>query len=70
MSTPNAKTRQLSLPEILKDGISGTSALSSDSEIDDLTELNSGVKAGTRRPWKKHQQEVKYTGECYEIFPP
>ena len=55
MSTPNAKTRQLSLPEILKDGISGTSALSSDSEIDDLTELNSGVKVGTRRQWKKHQ---------------
>ena len=55
MSTPNVKTRQLSLPEILKDGISGTSALSSDSEVGDSTELNSSVKAGTRRSHKKHQ---------------
>ena len=55
MSTPNVKTRQLVLPEILKDELSGTSALSSDSEVGDSTELNSSVKAATRRSWKKHQ---------------
>ena len=46
MSTPNAKTRQLSLPKILKDGISRASAPSSDSETGDQTELNKSVKVG------------------------
>ena len=43
------------MPEILKDEISGTSALSLDSEVGDPSELSSSVKVGTRRLWKKHQ---------------
>ena len=58
MSTPNAKTRQLSLPEILYDGISGASAPSSDSETGDEVALNKSVKVG-----RKMRKKCQLTGE-------
>ena len=55
MSAPNAKTRQLSLPEVLREGFSGISATSSDTEIGDPSELSVTVKAGTKKLQKKRQ---------------
>ena len=55
MSTPNAKTRQLSLPEVLRDGLTGISVPSSDSELGDPSVLHGTTKAGAKRPQKRHQ---------------
>ena len=45
MSTPNAKTRQLSLPEVLREGLTGISVPSSDSESGDPN-----APCGTNQP--------------------
>ena len=55
MSTPNAKTRQLSLPEVLRDGLTGIGVPSSDSESGDPSVLHGTTKAGAKRPQKRHQ---------------
>ena len=52
MSTPNAKTRQLSLPEVLREGFTGISVPSSNSESGDP---NAPCKTSTRRPRKRRQ---------------
>ena len=50
MSTPNTKTRQLSLPEVLRDGLSGASA---DSEVGDPSELTGHTKISTKKTAKE-----------------
>ena len=50
MSTPNAKTRQLSLPEVLRDGLTGIIVPSSDSESGDLSVLHGTTKVSAKRP--------------------
>ena len=55
MSTPNAKTRQLSLPEVLREGFTGISVPSSNSESGDLNVPCETAKASARRPRKRHQ---------------
>ena len=50
MSTPNAKTRQLSLPEVLREGLTGISVPSSDSESGDPSAPCRTAKASARRP--------------------
>ena len=50
MSTPNAKTRQLSLPEVLREGLTGISVPSSDSESGDPSVLHGTTKAFAKRP--------------------
>ena len=55
MSTPNGKTRQLSLTEVLQEGFTGFSVLSSNSESGDPNEPFKTAKTGARRPWKRRQ---------------
>ena len=55
MSIPNSKTRQLSLPEVLGEGITGISVPSSNSESGDPNVLCKTIKASARRPRKRHQ---------------
>ena len=55
MSTPNIKTCQLLITEVLKDGLSGVSAVSSDSKIGDPIEPIGQMKSGTKRQRKKQQ---------------
>ena len=55
MSTPNVKTRQLSLPEVLRDRLTGISVPSSDSESGDPGVLHGTTKAGAKRPRKRRQ---------------
>ena len=51
MSTPNAKTRQLSLTEVLGEGFTGISVLSSNSESGDPNEplVEEGHGEGTNK---------------------
>ena len=49
MSTPTTQTSQLSLPEVLRDGLSGVSAVSSDSEVGDPRELTGYMKMSTKK---------------------
>ena len=51
MSTPNAKTRQLSLTEVLGEGFTGISVLSSNSESGDPNEplVEEGHGKGTNK---------------------
>ena len=55
MSTPNAKTRQLSLPEVLREGSTGISVPNSDSELGDPSAPCRTAKTSARRPQKRHQ---------------
>ena len=55
MSTPNAKTRQLSLPEILREGFTGISASSSNSESGESNAPCKTAKASARRSRKRCQ---------------
>ena len=55
MSTPNAKTRQLSLTEVVREGFTGFSVLSSKSELGDPNEPFKTAKTSARRPWKRCQ---------------
>ena len=55
MSTPNARTRQLSLTEVLQEGFTGFSVLSSNSESVDPNEPLKTAKTSARRPRKRHQ---------------
>ena len=55
MSTPNAKTRQLFLPEVLRERLTGISVPSSDSELGDPSAPCRTTKAGAKRPQKRHQ---------------
>ena len=51
----NAKTRQLSLTEVLQEGFTGFSVLSSNSESGDPNEPFKTAKASARRPRKRRQ---------------
>ena len=55
MSTPNAKTGQLSLPEVLREGLTGISVPSSDSELGDPSAPCRTAQASARRPRKRCQ---------------
>ena len=55
MSTPSTKTRQLSLPEVIREGFTGISVPSSNSELGDLNAPCKTAKAGARRPRKRRQ---------------
>ena len=55
MSTPNTKTRQLSLPEVLQEGFTGISVPSSNSESGDPNAPCKTTKASARRPRKRCQ---------------
>ena len=55
MSTTNAKTRQLSLTEVLQEGFTGFSVPSSNSESGDPNEPFKTAKASARRPRKRRQ---------------
>ena len=53
MSTTNAKTRQLSLTEVLQEGFTGFSVLSSNSESGDPNKPFKTAKTSARRPRKR-----------------
>ena len=55
MSIPNIKTRQLSLPEVLGDILTGNSATSLDSESGNPSAPHRTSNTSAKRPRKRHQ---------------